>query len=114
MIKRSKTKSKYSNRKRADRANKKRRLTMEGLEKRQLLAAEVFLPNVISAIVHRSSQRGGSASDPAFESERLRETGNNDTIFRRTDLPLGTAPGKRDTIDLRGSLPVTAFTERSF
>ena len=46
MIERSKTKAKNSKRDRAARANKKRRLKMEGLEARQLLAANIFLPDV--------------------------------------------------------------------
>ena len=46
MIERSKIKANNSKRDRAAKAKKKRRLTMEGLEARQLLAGDIYLPDV--------------------------------------------------------------------
>ena len=110
MIERSKKTSKSSNRKRADRVNKKRRLVMEGLESRQLLAVFTDLPTAPAPtnlqVYTQNRNIGTVASFNYIESERITETGKNDTQFTADFIPLGTAPGKQATIDVTGSLPV--------
>jgi hypothetical protein len=104
MIERSKTKSKYSKRDRADRVNKKRRLTMEGLESRQLLAAEVFLPDVNVPVYSQPRNVGTVQSLQMFESENVGQSGLNDYFNNADFIPLGNGPGQQDTIDLTGSM----------
>lgn len=117
MIERSKTTSKYSKRDRADRVNKKRRLMMEGLESRQLLAVLTDLPTspVPSNFTEYTQNRniGTVQTFTYIESERLTEAGKNDTQFTADFVPLGTAPGKQSTVDIFGSLPVGLGTTQS-
>ena len=96
MIKRTESKSKCSRRERSERVKKKRRMMVEGLEKRQLLAAEVFLPDVDIPIFEAPRNIGTVQSFQAFESELLGESGVNDSIFGADFIPLGTGPGQQD------------------
>ncbi|MFK8114500.1 MAG: Ig-like domain-containing protein [Rubripirellula sp.] len=110
MIKRSESKSKKSPRKRSDRKSR-RRLMMEGLEQRQLLAGDILLPNVPSGFAQFSGPRNvGTVQAASFiESETTTESGLND-FFGDADLvPLGTGPGQQNTIDVTGSMLFTAF-----
>lgn len=104
MIERSKTKSKFSTRKRLARVNKQRRLTMEDLEARQLLAADVFLPDVSFPDSNGPRNVGTVQAVQQFESEKLAESGKNDTFSTADFIPLGNGPGQFNTIDLRGSM----------
>ncbi len=87
---------------------------MEGLESRQLLAAEVFLPNVSVPLFTGPRNIGAVQATQHFEKETLGQTGKNDYYLSADYLPLGTAPGKQATIDVRGSLPVNSFTNNPF
>ncbi len=114
MIKRSESKSNYSPRKRSTRVNK-RRLMMEGLEKRELLAVILEPPtqppptNLPEFPINRNI--GAVQAFSAFESERINEDGQNDIISNADFLRLGTGPGQQDTIDVIGSLPVRTFID---
>lgn len=111
MIKRSEAKSKKSRRKhRSTEARRKRRLQMEGLERRELLAVLTELPtagpptDLPDYPIHRNV--GAVQSVLVFESESLGESGLNDSIFEADFLPLGTGQGQQDTIDITGTLPI--------
>lgn len=110
MIERSKTKAKYSKRDRAARVNKKRRLTMEGLEARQLLAAEIYLPNVDLDTYDGPRNVGAVQALQMSEREQLTESGKNDVIGTAQIIPLGNGPGQNDTIDLRGAMQYQIFS----
>ncbi len=101
MIKRSESKSNYSPRKRSNRMNKKRRLMMEGLEKRELLAGDI--PE------YTGPRNIGTVQAFAFrESETIAESRQNDFFQQADFVPLGTGPGQHDTIDVTGSMSFTA------
>lgn len=108
MIERSKTKTKYTDRKRADRLNKKRRLVMEGLEARQLLAAEVFLPDVSVPTFTAPRNVGTVPAVQFFEREVFGQRGANDYFTNADVIPLGNGAGQRNTIDLTGSMSFSA------
>ncbi len=110
MIERSKTKAKYPKRDRAARLNKKRRLTMEGLEARQLLAAEIYLPNVDLDTYDGPRNVGAVQALQMSEREQLTESGKNDVIGKAQIIPLGNGPGQNDTIDLRGAMQYQIFS----
>ena len=82
---------------------------MEGLERRQLLAAEVFLPAVDMPELTGPRNVGAAQSFTFNESEQPGELGENDNLFGADFIPLGTGPGQQDTIDITGTLPITAF-----
>lgn len=82
---------------------------MEGLEKRELLAAEVFLPDVSIPIFSGPRNVGTVQANTVFESETIAESGQNDSIQRADFINLGTGPGQLNTIDLSGSMPFTVF-----
>ncbi len=108
MFKRRESKLQSDNRRHAARTSKrKRRLTLEGLEQRQLMAANV-LPT--SAIFSGPRNVGSVQAFSVIESEGTGEQGVNDTFATAQFVPLGTAAGKRDTIDIRGTLPFTFTT----
>lgn len=95
----------------------KRRLTLEGLEARQLLAANLFPGGAFAADVgvRTVTQARNVGSVPAFvaaESESLGTVGLNDTKATAEFLPLGTGPDDEDTIDVSGSLSLVDFTNR--
>ncbi len=109
MIKR--TESHTPSKKRRDKkrgVNKRRRMMMESLEQRQLLAAEVFdLPSVTLPVYEQSRDIGTVEAFAYSESEPLTNTGGNDTFQTADYVPLGTAAGKQATIDITGTLPFT-------
>lgn len=115
MIKRSESKSNYSPRKRSTGVKKKRRLIMEGLEKRELLAVLLEPPtqppptNLPEYDTNRNI--GTVQAFNVFESETFVEAGENDLISNADFINLGTGPGQQDTIDIIGSLPVRAFID---
>lgn len=114
MIKRSESKPKDSNRKRSNRSSK-RRLKMEGLEQRQLLAGDILLPNVSNIPTFTGPRNVGTVQAATFiESESFGETDINDNYLTADFVPLGTGPGQQDTIDVTGSMSFTAFPNDPF
>ena len=110
MIERSKTKANNSKRDRAARIKKKRRLTMEGLEARQLLAGDIYLPDVDLDTYDGPRNVGAVQALQMSEREQLNETGKNDVIGNAQLIPLGNGPGQNDTIDLRGAMSYQIFS----
>ncbi len=110
MIKRSEAKSKNTRRKhRSAEVRPKRRLQMEGLERRELLAVLLEPPTQPLAQLPEypiNRNIGAVQAFTAIESERLNETGQNDFLTNADILPLGTGAGQQDTIDVTGRLPV--------
>lgn len=114
MIKRTDSESKARRKSQSERrkADRRRRLTMEGLEDRQMLNAApgtptlpTIDPNIFTPRVPRNI-----GTVPAFqftESEGLTERLGNDSLETAEFLPLGTGVGQEDTIDVNGSLPLT-------
>ncbi|TWT71928.1 Ig-like domain-containing protein [Crateriforma conspicua] len=90
-----------------------RRLLMEGLEQRQLLAAEVVdIPTVDPALfAPQTPMNVGTV--PAFTVNEPEHLGgaSNDSFASATLLPLGTLPGQEPVIDVQGSLPVSATVQ---
>ncbi len=88
---------------------------MEGLEQRQLLTAAPIIPTIPGLPTQpvntfTGARNIGTVSAFAFnESESAGSFGNNDSIFTADFVPLGTGPGQKATIDIRGSLPVDSF-----
>lgn len=88
----------------------KRRLTLEGLEARQLLAAAVapVTGNVNpAAIVSDNVQPANIGSVEAFnvnELELVGQTGLNDQLFNAQLIPLGTAANQEPIVDVSGTL----------
>ncbi len=111
MIKRNDSKSRNSNRTSSERA-KKRRLTMEGLEARQLMAVLTEPPTQPAPtnlpVFLQARNVGTVPAATFFESEGLTETGQNDQRATANFIPLGNISGKQNTIDVSGSLPITA------
>ncbi len=110
MIERSKNKAKHSKRDRVARVNKKRRLKMEDLEARQLLAAEFALPDVDLDTYNGPRNVGAVQALQLSEREQINESGKNDNIAFAELIPLGNGPGQNDTIDLRGSMQYEIFS----
>ncbi|MCC9642223.1 Ig-like domain-containing protein [Rhodopirellula sp. JC740] len=82
----------------------KRRLMMEGLESRQLLAAGGVVPSVPALDEYEGPRNIGTvAAFPISESEGRGEFGENDFFQDAEFIPLGNGAGQRDTIDLSGS-----------
>ncbi len=103
MFKRNEPKPESSRRRdRSDRAKKKRRLLMEDLEARRLLAT-LDLP------VYDGPRNIGTVQAVQFlESETNIQNGLNDAFGTADVVPLGTGPGQDDTIDVIGNLSFTA------
>src|SRR6056297_525245 len=110
MIKRNVSKSKLTSRRRSERAKQKRRLTLEGLENRQLLAVLIeppIQPAPTDLPQYTIPRNVGSVQTlQFFESENLGQMGLNDIRTTADLVPLGTAPGKQPTIDVVGTLPI--------
>ncbi len=111
MIKRNQLKKTRSdkNTKRSKALSKRRRLNMEGLEERRLLAVLTDLPNapapeLTEYTIHRNV--GAVQSFTFNESESFIEMGLNDAIETADFVPVGTGFGQQDTVDIFGSLPV--------
>ncbi len=90
---------------------RKRRLTMEGLESRQLMAVMTDIPvqpaptNLPAYSVPRNI--GTVAAASFFESEGTNVVGLNNQRSNADFIPLGNIAGKENTIDVVGSLPIT-------
>lgn len=103
------TKSRHQGRLESGQRN--RRLTLENLETRQLLAAAIGSggPAFVSgygAIDNVAPRNIGTVTAFQFnESELSTGRGINDSRGTAEAIPLGTLPGQQDTIDIRGSLP---------
>lgn len=113
-MKSAKQKSTRARRKVGTSANSKRRLMLETLESRQLLAAGFSPGGVISGMRNATMARN-VGTVPAFtviENERVGIVGVNDTKATAQHLPLGTLPTQRDTIDLNGSISLVDVFQR--
>ncbi|WDQ16595.1 Ig-like domain-containing protein [Rhodopirellula sp. P2] len=105
---------------RSDRRSKrtqKRRLMMEGLENRQLLAAGGIIPSSPALDEYEGPRNVGTvAAFPVAEVESRGEFGENDFTNANDSqfLPLGNAAGKRDTIDVTGTAGFTSASSTSF
>ncbi len=91
-------------------SRQKRRLIMEGLEHRQLLAASVFpLPQVDPDLFLPQLPRniGAVQAVAGTEGETAGQSGVNDSIASATFINLGTLPDQDDTIDINGTMEVT-------
>ena len=115
MIKRNQAKRRRpdKNTKRSNRLQKKqRRLNMEGLEERRLLAVMQDLPtapapdNLTEYTFARNI--GAVQAFTYTESESFVETGSNDSIYNADKVPVGTGFGEQDTVDIFGFLPTAA------
>ncbi len=98
-------------------ARRRRRLLMEGLEQRQLLAAEVFIPEVDPAIfAPRDPMNIGDV--PAFIANEIETDANpatsNGSFNTAQLLPLGTLSGQQSVIDVQGSANVTSSPQGNF
>ena len=111
MIKRNQAKKlqskKYKNR--ANRAQKRRRLNMEGLEERRLLAVMQDIPTAPAPddlTEYTFARNIGAVQAFTYnESESFAETGSNDSIYNADKVPVGTGFGEQDTVDIFGFLP---------
>ena len=111
MIKRNQAKQTRSDKKRSTRLNKRRRLNMEGLEDRRLLAVMTDLPSSPAPELteYTLNRNVGTVQSHTFnESENVLETGLNDSTYNADIVPIGTGFGQRDTVDVFGFLPVRA------
>ncbi|TWT80067.1 Dockerin type I repeat protein [Planctomycetes bacterium CA13] len=98
-------------RKRVKHSKRNRRLMMEGLEQRQLLAGDVSpltIPTVsASEVFTYDGPRNVGAATEAYivqEAETAGTFGLNDSINAAQFIPLGNGAGQRSTIDLTGNL----------
>lgn len=110
MIKRSESNvQSKTRRKKSDRKKRNRRLTLEGLENRQLLAAAItpVIPTVDLATFTGPRNIGTVQAFSFVETELSNQSGVNDLPSNATVLPLGNLPGQESTIDVVGSLPFT-------
>ena len=108
MIKRSdSTVPSKTRRQRTERKKQKRRLLVEGLESRRLLAGEITAPfENIDLPAFDSPRNVGTVQAFAYsESETSSQAGLNDFFTNADFVPLGTGPGQEDTIDIQGRLP---------
>ncbi|KAA5543622.1 adhesin [Roseiconus nitratireducens] len=98
------SRSRQSARNKALGRRRRRRLLMEGLETRQLLAAETGFvdPGLFPAVQPRNI--GAVQSFKLNEGELGGQFGSNDSLLSADFLPLGTGAGQQDTIDVTGSM----------
>ena len=112
MIKRNQAKRRRpdKNTKRSNRLQKKqRRLNMEGLEERRLLAVLTDLPTAPAPELteYTTNRNVGAVQSFTFnESESFVESGANDSINNADVVPIGTGFGQQDTVDIFGTLPL--------
>ena len=105
-----KSRAKSGTRKKANR----RRLLMEGLESRRLLAAVPSVGSTNATIdtdLFAPVDPRNIGTVQAFQVNDV-EVGNqiglNDSRFSAQFIPLGTGPGEEDTIDIQGTMAITA------
>ena len=103
MIKRNKSNPNRTDRKRSIR-NRRRRLAIQGLERRDLLAGEFGDLGIYTG----PRNVGTVQATQLFESETITEAGQNDFYTQADFINLGTGAGQLDTIDLQGSMRFTA------
>ncbi len=111
MIKRNQAKQTRSDKKRSARVSKRRRLNMEGLEERRLLAVMTGLPTASAPDVSEYSLNRNVGAVQAYtfnESESFVESGGNDSIYNADPIPIGNSFGQQDTLDVYGFLPVSS------
>jgi hypothetical protein len=122
MIKRSDSRNpgsvdKSGARKRKRPRQNKRRLWLEGLEQRQLLAVLTEPPTQPAPTglqVFTENRNIGRVPSFLFnETEGVTQAGRNDLRSNADFVPLGTGPGKQQTVDVSGSLPITNFDGNS-
>ncbi|MEM6363122.1 MAG: adhesin, partial [Planctomycetota bacterium] len=91
--------------KRRDRFGDKRRLTLEGLENRQLLAGGLGLIANNGTLEEFDGPRnvGTVTAFQVNEDEGIGDFGENDFFQDAQEVPLGLMPGQQDTIDIRGT-----------
>ena len=111
MIKRNQAKKTRSdkNTKRSNRLQKRRRLQMEGLEERRLLAVLTDLPHAPAPDLteYTFNRNVGAVQSFTFnESENFLEYGLNDSTSTADAVPIGTGFGQQNTVDIFGALPV--------
>ena len=111
MIKRNQAKKTRSdkNTKRSNRLQKRRRLQMEGLEERRLLAVLTDLPTAPAPQLteYTTNRNVGAVQSFTFnESESFVDSGVNDVINNADMVPIGTGFGQQDTVDIFGTLPI--------
>ncbi|MCD0458945.1 Ig-like domain-containing protein [Roseiconus lacunae] len=98
------------NRKRTAHTGQKRRLLMENLEGRRLLASDTaFTPVPVDPALFAAQTPRNVGTVTAVqigENEAAGARGVNDTINTATHLPLGTLPSQQDTIDVTGSIGI--------
>ncbi len=110
-MKRGNTQTKSRHQGRLASGQRNRRLTLENLETRQLLAAAIGSggPAFVTgygAIDNVAPRNIGSVTAFQFnEAELATGRGINDSPATAEFLPLGTLPGQQHTIDVRGNLP---------
>ncbi len=108
MIKRSEAKVLSRLRHRRDESkSRKRRLFVENLETRRLLAADALPLGPFDVDFDSYSGPRDLGTVQAFnytEQERLGTRGDNDSYLTAEHLPLGNGSGDQDTIDVRGTL----------
>lgn len=108
--------SKKPRRRRSTKSKRKlnRRLAMEGLERRQLLAANSFGPIPNFDTFDGPRNVGTVAAFNYTEREGTSEIGENDSIFTAEAIPLGTGSGQRDTVDVFGTVGFEAGSAGGF
>ncbi|MDC0326177.1 Ig-like domain-containing protein [bacterium] len=111
MIKRNQAKTTRSDKKikRSNRLKNRRRLNIQGLEDRRLLAVMQDLPTAPAPddLPEYSFARNvGAVQAFTFnESEGFLQTGLNNSIYNADQVPVGTGFGEQDTVDIFGFLP---------
>ncbi|QEF99503.1 Dockerin type I repeat protein [Stieleria maiorica] len=110
-------KQKKARRSRRGQRQQRRRLLMEGLESRQLLAAVPSAGSdnaLVDTDLFLPTNPRNIGTVPAFivnEAESASQTGLNDSRFTAQPIPLGTGAGQEDTIDINGSMPVSTSSQ---
>ena len=93
----------------ADRSSKRRRMMMEGLEDRRMMAVLTEVPTqAIPASFPNFDAVRNVGTVPSFvysEMESFENSTQNNTRTTAEFLPFGTGPGQEDTIDVSGTLP---------
>jgi hypothetical protein len=109
MFKRNDPKPKSSRRRnRLERAKRNRRMVMEGLEDRRLLAGLGNPSGVVLPTYSGPRNIGTVQAVNVVESELSNQFGLNDSLFNADLINLGTGPGQDDTIDLIGNIGFVA------
>ncbi|CAD77734.1 MAG TPA: adhesin [Rhodopirellula baltica] len=100
---------------RRSKRNQKRRLMMEGLESRQLLAAGGIIPGTPSVQEYEGPRNVGAvAAFPVSEVEGRGDMGENDYFQDAQIIPLGNGPGQRNTVDVSGAAGVRSSSFGGF